>query len=92
MGELSKKFCQEKNIEVYLIMSEIKAAFAESAIRSLKHISYRYLDNHGEKIIQKFPQFVSTMNRRVNRCIGKSPRDVKNIDFLLILYNKPLTR
>ena len=31
------------------------------------------------------------MNCCVNRSIGKSPRDVKNTDFLSILYNKPLT-
>ena len=32
------------------------------------------------------------MNCCINRSIGKSPRDVKNTDFLSILYNKPLTR
>ena len=32
------------------------------------------------------------MNCRINRSIGKSPRDVKNTDFFSILYNKPLTR
>ena len=38
------------------------------------------------------PKFVSSRNFRINRSIGKSPRDVKNTDFLSILYNKPLTR
>ena len=38
------------------------------------------------------PQFVSTMSCRIKRSIGKSPTDVKNTDFLSILYNKPLTR
>ena len=32
------------------------------------------------------------MNCRVNRSIGKSPRDDKNTDFLSILYNKTLAR
>ena len=73
-------------------MSETKAAFAERAIQSLKHIIYRYIEDHGEKFINKLPQFVSTMNCRINRSIGKSHRDVKNADFLSILYNKPLTR
>ena len=73
-------------------MRETKAAFAERAIQSLKHIIYRYIEDHGEKFIHKLPQFVSTMNCRVNRSIGKSPRDVKKTDFLSILYNKPLTR
>ena len=73
-------------------MSETKAAFAERTIQSLKHIIYRYIEDHGEKFIHKLPQFVSTMNCRINRSIGKSPRDVKNTDFLSTLYNKPLTR
>ena len=91
-GGTFKKFCKEKSIEVYSTMSETKAAFAERAIQSLKHIIYRYIEDHGEKFINKLPQFVSTMNCRINRSIGKSPRDVKNTDFLSILYNKPLTR
>ena len=91
-GTSFKKFCKEKSIEVYSTMSETKAAFAERAIQSLKHNIYRYIEGHGEKFINKLPQFVSTMNCRINRSIGKSPRDVKNTDFLSILYNKPLTR
>ena len=91
-GGTFKKFCKEKSIEVYSTMSETKAAFAERAIQSLKHIIYRYIENHGEKFINKLPQFVSTMNCRINRSIGKSPRDIKNTDFLSILYNKPVTR
>ena len=91
MGELSKQLCKEKNLEVYSRMSE-KAAFAERAIQSLKHIIYRHIEDRGEEFIHKLPQFVSTMNCRVNGSIGQSPRDVKNTDFLSILYNKSLTR
>ena len=87
-GVTFKKFCKEKDIEVYSTMSETKAAFAERAIQSLKHIIYRYIEDHGEKFIPKLQQFVSTLNCRKNRSIGKSPRDVKNSDFLSILYNK----
>ena len=65
-------------------MSETKAAFAERANQSLKHNIYRNIEDHGENFFHKLPQFVSTMNCRVNRSIGKS--------FLSILYNKPLTR
>ena len=91
-GGTLKKICKEKSIELYSTMSETKAAFAERAIQSLKHIIYRYIEDHGEKFINKLPQFVSTMNCRINRSIGKSPRDFKNTDFLSILYIKPLTR
>ena len=71
-------------------MSETKHAFAERAIQLVKHIIYRCMEDHGEKFIHKLPQFVSTANCRVNRSIGKSHRDVKNTDFLSILYNKLL--
>ena len=75
-GGTFKKFCKEKNIEVYSTMSEAKAAFAERARQSLKHIIYRYIEDHGEKFIHKMPKFVSSRNFRINRSIGKSPRDV----------------
>ena len=68
-------------------MSETRATFAERAIQSLEHIIYRYIEDHGEKFIHKLQQFVSTMNCHVNRSIRKSPRDVKNTDFLSFLYN-----
>ena len=69
-------------------MSETKAAFAERAIQSLKHIIYRYIEDHGENFVLKLQQFVSTLNCRKNRSIGKFPRDVKNSNFLSIMYNK----
>ena len=68
-------------------MSETKAAFAERAIQSLKHLIYRYIEDHDEKFVPKLQQLVSTLNCRKSRSIEKSPRDVKNI-FLSILYNK----
>ena len=53
MEELSTSFARKKNIEVYSTMSETKAAFAERAIQSLKHIIYRYIEDHREKFIHK---------------------------------------
>ena len=69
-------------------MSETKAVFAETAILSSKQLIYRFIENRGEKIVPKLQQFVSTLNCRKNRSTGKSSRDVKNTDFLSILYNK----
>ena len=86
--EYVKNFRKEKDIEVYSTMSETKAAFAERAIQSLKHIIYRYIEDHCEKFVPMLQQFVSTLNCRKNRSNGKSPRDVKNSDFLSISYNK----
>ena len=85
-GETFKKNCQEKDVEDYSTVSETKAAFAERAIQFLKHIIYRYIEEHVEKFVPKLQQFVSTMICRKNRSTEKSPRDVKNNDFLSILY------
>ena len=43
MGKLFKKSCEKKDTEVYTTLSETKAAFAERAMQSLKHITYRYM-------------------------------------------------
>ena len=66
-GGTLKNFCKEKDIETYSTMSETKAAFAERAIQSLKHIIYRYIEDLGEKFVPKLQQFVSTLNSRKNR-------------------------
>ena len=62
-------------------MSETKDAFAERAIQSLKHIIYRYIENHGEKFVPKLQQFISTFKFRKNRLIGKFSKDVKKVIF-----------
>ena len=69
-------------------MSETKAAFAERAIRSLKNVLYRYIEDYGYKYIHKLPQFVTTLNTRTNRSIDMKPSNVKNSDFLSVLYSK----
>ena len=73
-------------------MSETKAAFAERALQSLEHIIYCYIEDRDKKFVPKLQQFVSTLNCRKNRSIGKSPRDVKNSDLLSILYNKSVKK
>ena len=69
-------------------MSETKAAFAERTIRSLKNILYRYVEDNGYKYIHKLTQFVTTLNSRRNCSINLTPKNVKNSDFLSILYSK----
>ena len=71
-------------------MSETKAAFAERTMRSLQKILYRYMENNGYKYIHKLTQFVTTLNSRRNCSIDLIPKNVKNSDFLSILYSKPL--
>ena len=71
-------------------MSGTKAAYAESTIRSLKNIMYRYMEDYGYKYIHKLPNFIATLNSRVNRTTGLAPNRVKNADYLNVLYGKPL--
>ena len=85
-----KKFCKSRDIKIYSTRSETKPAVAERAIRSLKKIIYRYMEENGDKYVQKMDSFVNTMNTRVNRSIGKSPKNVKNSDFLSIFYKNPI--
>ena len=71
-------------------MSETKAAFAERTKRSLKNILYRYMEDNGQQYIQKLTQFVTTLNSRKNCSTDLIPKNVKNSDFLSILYSQPL--
>ena len=85
-----KKLCKAEGIQIYSTMSETKAAFAVRTIRSLKNILYRYMEDNGYKYIHKLTQFVTTLNSRRNCSIDLIPNNVKNSDFLSILYSKPL--
>ena len=69
-------------------MSETKATFAERAIQSLKHIIFRYIEDHGEKFVPNLRQFVSSLSCRINRSTGKSPRDVKNSNFFINIVSQ----
>ena len=71
-------------------MSVTKASFAERTIRSLKNILYRYMEDNGYKYNHKLTQFVTTLYSRRNCSIDLIPKNVKNSDFLSILYSKPL--
>ena len=85
-----KKFCSAEGIEIYSTMSETKAAFEERTIRSLKNISYRYIEDYGYKYIHNIHQFIATMISRNNRSKDRITNHVKNSDFMSILYSKPL--
>ena len=71
-------------------MSGTQAAFAESTRRSLKKILHHYMEENGYKYIHKLSQFVTFLNSRKNSWIDLIPRNVRNSDFLSILYSKPL--
>ena len=62
-----KKFCEKKEIHLYTTENETKSAFAERNIRSLKNIILKYLEeNWASTYIKELPQFVNTINSRVN--------------------------
>ena len=48
------------------------------------------MEDNGYKYIHKLTQFVTTLNSRRNCSIDLIPKNVKNSDFLSILYSKPL--
>jgi transposase-like protein len=89
-----RRYCQQQEISIYHTFSETKAAYAERAIRSLKNIMYRYMEQQKTyKYLGKLQSFVQTMNSRVNRSTGMAPKDVKNADAIRIMYiRKPLPR
>ena len=83
-----RKFCGQKKIKIYSTRSETKATVAERAIRSLKNIIYRCMEENGHKYLVKMVSFLNTMNCRVNRSTGKAPKEVKNKDFFINFFTK----
>ena len=83
-----KKFCEKKGIHLYSTENETKSAFAERNIRSLKNIIYKYLEEKWTwTYIKDLPQFVNTINSRVNRVTQLAPNKVfkKHEPFLISL-------
>ena len=48
------------------------------------------MEDNGYKYINNLTQLVTTLNSRKNCSIDLIPKNVKNSEFLSILYNKPL--
>ena len=82
-------FCEDVGIEYYHTYSETKVAFGERAIRTLKVLIYRYLEeNDTLTYIKELQMFVDVINSRINRNIGLAPKDVVNADFLTVMYKR----
>ena len=90
-GEFKGEFkllCQKNNIVNYTTHSEMKSAFAERNIRSLKNIMYKYLEkNWTYTYLPALQDFVKTINTRVNRVTGLAPSKVtkKHVPHLVSL-------
>ena len=83
-----KNLCEKKGIDLYTTENETKSAFAERNIRSLKNIIYKYLEEKWTwTYIKDLPQFVNTINSRVNRVTQLAPNKVfkKHEPFLISL-------
>ena len=83
-----RKFCGQKKIKIYSTRSETKAAVAERAIRSLKNLIYRFMEENGYKYLVKMSSFLNTMNSGVNRSTGKFPKDKKQRLFYQFFFTK----
>lgn len=74
----------------------IKAAFAERAIKTIKHRLYRHLTEHKTlRWVDVIESIVDSINKSVNRTTGMAPKDVtfKNAGALWKrLYGNALTR
>ena len=87
-----KSYCKDLDIKIYHTFSETKAAYAERAIRSLKNIIYRYMEEaESSKYVHQLQAFVKTMNTRANRSTGKPPTNFTNIDALPMMLKSMKT-
>ena len=84
-----KKLCKAQCLQIYSTMSENKAAFAERTKPSLKILLYRYMEDYGFKYIPKLSQFVTALKSKKNCSRDLIPKNVKNSNFLSIMYSKP---
>ena len=53
---------------------------------------YRYIEHHDYKYIHNLPQFVSTLNSRLNRTVGIRPNKVNISDFMSVLHAQHLRK
>lgn len=72
-----KDLLAEHDIKLYSTHSDVKAAVAERAIRTIKELIKRYMDaNDTERWVDKFEDVISTYNNTVHKTIGFKPKEV----------------
>lgn len=88
-NEPFKRFCQDRNINLFSPDSSIHGAYIERFNRSLQDIIYRYMtENETRRFIDRLnedgtrtnlmPLFLSTYNNRKHRMIGVTPYTAEN--------------
>ena len=85
-----KKLCKAEILQLYLGMSENRAAIADCTLPCLKSIFYRYMEDNGLKYFHKLIQFATTLNSRRTCSIDLIPKKEKV--FCQILCNKTLRK
>ena len=76
-------FCEHVGVKYYHTYSETNVAFRERAIRILKKLTYRYLEEDDRLyFIKDLQMFVDNIYSRINRNFGLAPKGVVNADFL----------
>ena len=79
--EPSKPYATNEKFLYTALLVKKKSAFAERKIRSLKNITYKYLEEKWTySYIDKLDQFVKTINSRVNHVTKLAPNRVTKKD------------
>ena len=82
-------FCEDMGVKYYHTYSETRVVFGERAMRTLKNLVYRYLEENDTLFyIKELQIIVDYINSRINRNIGLAPKDVVNADFLTVMYKR----
>ena len=82
-------FCEDVVVKYYHTYSETKVAFGQRAMRTLKSLIYRYLEEKDTLFyIKELQMFVDVNNSRINRNIGLAPKDLVNAEFLTVMYKR----
>lgn len=80
-NQLFKEFCEQKNIQQFFTYNqEIKAAFAERIIRTLKTIIWKFcMKNKTKRYIDNLQEIVDSYNNTFHSAIKMTPNEAEKI-------------
>ena len=75
-----QNYLNKKHIKMYSVYSDMKASIVERAIRTLKHLLYRYMtQTNSLKYLEVLSKVVEVYNNTYHRTIKATPRVVHNL-------------
>ena len=78
-NSIFKKYCKERNINLYHTYSGMKSVFIERFNRTLKEMIYKYVAlNKNDDVIGLLSKIVKTYNGVKHKSTGKKPKDIFN--------------